>query len=178
MGAVGTNGVSVNVGANPTSALNSLESIKNAVNQIESNNEGYEQWLQNTAKSFADDMSPDSTVSMSDIEGVAMSYALINGIANDDKVIDDLRNAIDAIVNKPPMRTGQFWDNNTISDALKYVKKNPDLRKKLLSKITSASDRTAISNVISDGWAESFDKYDSDVAEQFLTQYEKLIKKK
>ena len=57
----------------------------------------YDKWIEKIAKMFVNDADPNSTTSMGDIDGVAMSYALAHGITNDDMVIDDLRNAIESM---------------------------------------------------------------------------------
>ena len=139
----------------------------------------YQTWLTSTAKDLAGDGSPDSTFSMGDIEGIAMSYALTHGM-NDDKIIDDLRNEIDKLNQIPqnvkaPMPSGQLWSNDDLDDALQFMKNNPQYINKLLSGI-NASDRSAVQSVISFGWADGFDSYDSDVAEQFIDQYENMFK--
>ena len=78
------------------------------------------------------------------------------------------------IMNMPPIPNNRFWNNNDLDRALQYVKSQPNVKEQLLNKI-DVTDRGAVSNVIADGWAESFDRYDSDVAEQFISAYERII---
>ena len=71
------------------------------------------------------------------------------------------------------MTQNKFWTSEDLDNALQYVKARPYLIEQILTNI-SVSDRGAVRNVIADGWAEAFDRYDSDVAEQFIVAYEKL----
>lgn len=43
--------------------------------------------------------------------------------------------------------------------------------------IMSPSDRVAIRDVLSDGYVERFDRYDSDVCEQFISIYESVTER-
>ena len=71
------------------------------------------------------------------------------------------------------MTQNKLWTNEDLDNALQYVKARPYLVEQLLEDI-NVSDRGAVRNAIADGWAEAFDRYDSDVAEQFIRAYEKL----
>ena len=77
---------------------------------------------------------------------------------------------------KPPMRTGRFWNEKSIDQAIAYLKNHKDLKEKVLNGI-SGRDRNSVARVLQDGFAEDFNRYDSDVAEQFLTAYEREVNK-
>lgn len=139
----------------------------------------YQTWVAKTAKDIvAEADNPNSVFSMGDLESIAMAYAMTHNL-DEDKVIDALRNEVDRLsgINQtPPIPTGQFWNNNDLDKALQYIKTRPQDVKKLLAGI-AAGDKSAVQSVIQFGWAEGFDQYDSDVAEQFINQYEKIYKK-
>ncbi len=62
--------------------------------------------------------------------------------------------------------------NNQLQDMITYVKRNqPAAFFEELEKIND-SDKRAIKRVIDEGWYEEFDRYDSDVCEEFIRIYE------
>lgn len=67
----------------------------------------------------------------------------------------------------------KLYNNDDIQNMISDCKNNPDtdFAKKVLEHIQSDRDRAAISNVIHSGWYETFDRYDSDVCEQFIKSY-------
>lgn len=68
-----------------------------------------------------------------------------------------------------------MYDNNDIQNMIDTVNKNREAFKPFLDHI-NFTDQAAINNVLSSGWVETFDRYDSDVCEQFITAYEKYQK--
>lgn len=174
MGAVGT--VTANVGANPSSAINSLESVKNAVNKVQE-----DKFVNDMVKDATSSLpinevpKPSDLISNGDVQSAVEAYVMQFG-GNEEAILKRIQDGIEKVINVPPMASGQFWNNNDLDKALQYVKARKDVKEKILKNI-SKSDQGAVSSVISDGWAEAFDKYDSDVAEQFISAYEKLFKK-
>lgn len=64
-----------------------------------------------------------------------------------------------------------MYNNQDIQNMI--IKCNSDgiLKQKILDSITNISDRSAISDVLEDGDYERFDRYDSDVCEQFIKAF-------
>ncbi len=58
-----------------------------------------------------------------------------------------------------------------LQQMLTECKQNPQLKSEIKGRF-KGRDYTAICDVISDGYIERFDRYDSDVAEQFIRAYE------
>ena len=130
-----------------------------------------------------------STFSMGDIDAIVMGYADQHKGVDEDKLIETIRQKVDAKLAKqkakaakpkkvetPPMRTGQFWNEKSIDQAIAYLKNHKDLRDKVLNGI-SGSDRNSVARVLRDGFAEDFYRYDSAVADQFLWAYEREVAK-
>lgn len=72
----------------------------------------------------------------------------------------------------------KLYTNNDIQKILDLLSNNTEYRTKFLQVAFNQlnnSDYFAITNVIKQGYYEAFDRYDSDVCEQFLHVYE-LIK--
>ena len=65
-----------------------------------------------------------------------------------------------------------MYNNNDIQKMIQDVNSNRDTFNPFMDGM-SASDWMAISFVLADGFCEAFDRYDSDVCEQFITAYEK-----
>ena len=65
-----------------------------------------------------------------------------------------------------------MYTNEDIQEIITKVRNDLGLSKKVLDQITDYSDWKAVQNVIDDGWYEAFDRYDSDVCEQFIKAYE------
>lgn len=70
-----------------------------------------------------------------------------------------------------------MYDNNQIQDMIERCRANKVLCKSVLDQISDYSDWRAIQHVISEGWYETFDRYDSDVCEQFITAYENATRR-
>ena len=64
-----------------------------------------------------------------------------------------------------------------IQDMIDDVRRNRETFMPFIDEINTR-DRRAIMNVLCDGYYEAFDRYDSDVCEQFINAYEKCIDKK
>ena len=65
-----------------------------------------------------------------------------------------------------------MYNNEQIQEMLTTVKNNSALKERVLAHFHGI-DAGPIRNVIADGWLEAFDRYDSDLCEQFITAYEK-----
>lgn len=65
-----------------------------------------------------------------------------------------------------------FYSNDDIQNLIEEVNKDNALKERILSHFDNR-DLVAIKDVLSDGYYERFDRYDSDVCEQFLSAYEK-----
>lgn len=70
-----------------------------------------------------------------------------------------------------------MYTMNEVQDMISTLLNNGDLMKVFCKNLenTNASDRMAIMSVLREGWYEEFDRYDSDVCEQFITLYEKAV---
>ncbi len=64
----------------------------------------------------------------------------------------------------------KIYSNDDVQDMISEVNKNLKLKEKLLGHF-SGSDLHAMQDVLKDGWYERFDRYDSDVCEQFIKAY-------
>lgn len=72
-----------------------------------------------------------------------------------------------------------FYGVKDIQCILNKITEDVDYKKRFLKKtedFCNNSDYLSICNVISEGYYEAFDGYDSDVCEQFLTIFESLGK--
>lgn len=67
-----------------------------------------------------------------------------------------------------------MYDSEDIQRMLESLQDSSEREKfnKLLEK-TNFSDRNAINHCIDECWYETFERYDSDVCEQFISLYEK-----
>ena len=65
-----------------------------------------------------------------------------------------------------------MYNNDDIQKMIQTVNSNRETFNPFLDEINSR-DRGAIERVLSDGWVEAFDRYDSDVCEKFITAFEK-----
>ena len=63
-----------------------------------------------------------------------------------------------------------MYNNTQIQEMLTTVKNNPELKKRVIAHFHGI-DAGPIRNVIADGWLEAFNRYDSDLCEQFITAY-------
>ena len=66
----------------------------------------------------------------------------------------------------------KLYTNDDIQNMLDVCGMDIKLKDAVLSHFTGA-DKAAMSDVFSDGYYERFDRYDSNVCEQFITAYEK-----
>ena len=62
-----------------------------------------------------------------------------------------------------------FYTNDDIQIMLNQTIKNPDLKERIRSHFKG--DLPALNDVLSDGYVDRFDRYDSDVCEQFISAY-------
>lgn len=67
-----------------------------------------------------------------------------------------------------------MYNNNDIQDMISKIRRDSDMKKAVLDMISNERDRAAVSDVLNDGSVERFDRYDSDVCEQFIRAYEKI----
>ncbi len=65
--------------------------------------------------------------------------------------------------------------NDDIQRMIKEVKGDENLKVAVLKQL-SGRDKAAVEDVLAEGWYERFDRYDSDVCEQFITAYENAKK--
>ena len=65
----------------------------------------------------------------------------------------------------------KFYSNDDIQDMIEEVNKSARLKENVLNHF-SGSDLFAMRDVLNDGCYERFDRYDSDVCEQFIKAYE------
>ena len=64
-----------------------------------------------------------------------------------------------------------LFTNEDIQNAITDIKSDPQRLKEFLSMVPETTDGNAIKSVINEGWYEEFNRYDSDVAEQFVSLY-------
>lgn len=65
----------------------------------------------------------------------------------------------------------KIYSNDDIQDMITAVNDNQTLKEKVLGHF-SGNDLYAMQDVLNDGWYERFDRYDSDICEQFIITYE------
>jgi hypothetical protein len=65
----------------------------------------------------------------------------------------------------------KIYSNDDIQDMITAVNADQKLKEKVLSHF-SGNDLHAMQDVLNDGWYERFDRYDSDICEQFIKAYE------
>lgn len=70
-----------------------------------------------------------------------------------------------------PHKTERLFNLDMLQDAMDYINKDSNRKKYFLSLISDGIDKGAIMRVLNNGFAEDFDRYDSDVAELFITTY-------
>lgn len=71
----------------------------------------------------------------------------------------------------------KLYDSNDIQNILNRLTNDSAYKEKFMKyakEYMSGSDYLALGHVISEGWYETFDRYDSDLCEQFLTIYERV----
>ena len=64
-----------------------------------------------------------------------------------------------------------MFNNDDIQRMIEECQSDLTLKAKVLDGMANTSDRLKASDVISAGYYERFDRYDSDVCEQFITAY-------
>ena len=69
----------------------------------------------------------------------------------------------------------KIYNNDDIQEMIKETKSDEKLRNAILAQL-SGRDKAAVEDVLAEGWYERFDRYDSDVCEQFITAYENANK--
>lgn len=65
----------------------------------------------------------------------------------------------------------KIYSNDDIQDMITAVNDDQKLKEKVLGHF-SGNDLHAMQDVLNDGWYERFDRYDSDICEQFIRAYE------
>ena len=70
-----------------------------------------------------------------------------------------------------------MYNNDQIQEMITVCHNDPDRKKAVLSQIKDQRDRDSVRYVINDGYYEAFDRFDSDVCEQFLTAYETVYER-
>lgn len=71
-----------------------------------------------------------------------------------------------------------MYSSKDIQDIITRLNGDKELKTEFISRVCkycNNSDSLAIKDVLSDGCYERFDRYDSDVCEQFLTVWEKGV---
>ena len=131
----------------------------------------YLEWVKQIAKDF---VTEDSGISMGDVDAVATAYALTHGM-DENTVIDDLWRSIDDLLVPPNRDIEGLWSNEDLQKALDYVKENIRFHQRIIGYV---SDRLSVEDVINRGCADDFDRYDSDIAEQFISAYLKVAERK
>lgn len=72
-----------------------------------------------------------------------------------------------------PVSTGRFVSSDSLQEMISYINGNDNRKRMFISLLHfSDQDNRAIIDVLSEGWYERFDRYDSDVAEQFISFYQ------
>ena len=69
-----------------------------------------------------------------------------------------------------------LYTNDDIQEIIEKCNANNVLRDSIMNQLDSR-DRMDLADVLSDGWVERFDRYDSALCENFLTAYENTITK-
>lgn len=67
-----------------------------------------------------------------------------------------------------------MYGKDEIQKMITLCHENKHLRGLIACQIKSFTDREAIRDVMEKGYYDAFDRYDSDVSEQFITAYERL----
>lgn len=70
-----------------------------------------------------------------------------------------------------------MWSNRDLDEAISFITARSDRKSMFLTEFrqrTNLKDFTAVKAVLDEGYAEYFDRYDSDVAEQFINMYTDL----
>lgn len=86
------------------------------------------------------------------------------------------KNVLECLFQDMPIYKG-LLNNNQIQQMLQYlneIKNRKDVFLFVASHKTNKSDLMAMKDVLDDGYYERFDRYDSDVTEQFITIYQQL----
>ncbi len=65
-----------------------------------------------------------------------------------------------------------MYNNDQIQEMITVCHNDPDRKRAILSRIRDLRDRESIRYAINEGYYEAFDRFDSDVCEQFITAYE------
>ncbi len=68
-----------------------------------------------------------------------------------------------------------LYTNDDVQILIDQTNKDPKLKGLIRSQL-SGRDLLALNDVLSDGTCERFDRYDSDVCEQFISAYENSVK--
>ena len=66
-----------------------------------------------------------------------------------------------------------MYNCNDIQNMITACKNDEDLAERVVSHIKDFRDSSAVRSVIREGYYEYFDRYDSDVCEQFISAFEK-----
>lgn len=65
-----------------------------------------------------------------------------------------------------------MYDNNDIQKIIDELNVNKELKEKVMS-FVNPFDSDSVLYVLNEGYTEAFDRFDSDVCEEFLIAYEK-----
>lgn len=68
-----------------------------------------------------------------------------------------------------------MYSNDDIQEMITKCNNDKELKKKVLKEVPEF-DAGAVESVISEGWYEEFDRYDSAVCEHFINAYERATK--
>ena len=74
-----------------------------------------------------------------------------------------------------PIPKRKLYNNNDIQQILDYIREDSDRQQLFFMVLPNTKDGSDIKSVIKSGYYEEFNRYDSDVCEQFLQCYEKLF---
>ncbi len=69
----------------------------------------------------------------------------------------------------------KMYNNDDIQDMIEECNESNELKEAILNNFSGA-DKRAMIDVLDDGYYDRFDRYDSDVCEQFIRAYEKESK--
>lgn len=81
------------------------------------------------------------------------------------------RDIVHILWDNHPTPKGKLWTNDDLDRMIKFITARPDRKEWFFNYVangTNYRDLNAIKAVINEGYAEYFDRYDSDVAEQFI----------
>ena len=87
---------------------------------------------------------------------------------------EDARNAvqINVLWSTAPLKDKQgLYTNNDLQRMIEFINNNQVIRDDFIKRLPKNADGRAIEDVLDDGYYERFDRYDSDVAEQFIDMY-------